>query len=82
MIDQIVAVMNKVKFAVSFVTGAFVVFTILCSPAVAFPIGFLLLFLFILQVSLVWMILTILKSGTPSNHTFDEKFYEDRWDRS
>jgi hypothetical protein len=82
MTDQIVGVMNKVKFAVSFVTGAFLIFTILCSPAVSFPIGFLLLFLFILQVSLVWMILTILKSGTPSSHTFDERFYEDHEDRS
>ena len=70
--------MNKINFSISLVSGAFLVFAILCSPIVTIPIGFLLIYLLILKVGLVWMVITILKNGVPSQHTFDEKFYEDK----
>ena len=70
--------MNKINFSISTLSGAFLVFAILCSPIVTVPIGFLLMYLLMLKVGLVWMVITILKNGTPSRHTFDERFYEDK----
>jgi hypothetical protein len=69
--------MNKLYYSISLVTGGFLVFTGLCSPILSVPISFLLVFLFLLQVGLVWMVLRILKNGSPSKYTFDQKFYED-----
>jgi hypothetical protein len=71
--------MNKVKFAVALETVGLLIFAVLCSPAVTVaPVGFLIMFLFALQAGLVWMVITILKHGSPSAHTFEEKFYEDQ----
>jgi hypothetical protein len=70
--------MESVNNAVAIVSGAFLVFAVLCTSIVATPLWFLLLYLFCLKISLVWMLLVILKKGTPSKHTFDEKFYEDQ----
>lgn len=70
--------MNKIYFSIAVVTGAFLVFTMLCSPVVSTPVSVLLLFLLALQAGLIWMVLTILKNGEPSVFTFDQRFYEDK----
>lgn len=67
--------MKKINFAVSVTTSGLVVFVILCS--IPLSIVFLQLYLFGLTASLIWMVITILKNGEPSRHTFDERFYED-----
>lgn len=69
--------MRSVASSVSIVSGGFLVFIILCSPILSVPIVFLLLYLLVLQCGFIWMVLTILKKGTPSEKTFDEQFYED-----
>ncbi|MBT1702837.1 hypothetical protein [Chryseosolibacter indicus] len=70
--------MKKIGFAVSSVSGAFLVFVVLCSPIVTVPLSILMLFLLVLQAGLIWMVITILKNGKPSDYTFDNRFYEDR----
>lgn len=69
--------MGKPGFSISLVSGAFGVFTILCSPLLSVPLVWLIVMLFFLQVGLVWMVITILKHGKSSTHTFDERFYDD-----
>lgn len=67
--------MNKINFAISVTTLSLVLFIILCS----FPLPFVFLQLYLLGLlgSLIWMVITILKNGEPSPHTFEERFYED-----
>ena len=67
--------MKKINFAVSITTSGLVVFVIVCS--IPLSIVFLQLYLFGLTASLIWMVITILKNGEPSRHTFEERFYED-----
>lgn len=67
--------MNKINFAISVTTLSLVLFIILCSLPV--PFVFLQLYLLGLLGSLIWMVITILKNGEPSPHTFEERFYED-----
>lgn len=69
--------MNKVNFAITITTTGFVVFAIICAADYFIPMGSLLLFLLLLNIGLVWMVITILKEGESSHHTFDERFYED-----
>jgi hypothetical protein len=68
--------MKSVSASVSITTFLFFVYTTLC--LMPFSLVFLTLFLLVLMVLLVWMVITILKYGEPSKHTFDEKFYEDQ----
>jgi hypothetical protein len=70
--------MNRVSIAVTLESLALLIFTIICSPAMAVSMGFLIVFLLALQIGLVWMVITILKHGVPSGNTFEEKFYEDK----
>ena len=67
--------MRKVNFAIWITTLGLLVFVILCS----LPLSIVLLQLcfFLLTGSLIWMVVTILKEGDPSVHSFDERFYED-----
>ena len=67
--------MKKINFSIWATTLGLVAFIILCSLELSFV--FLQLFLFALTGSLIWMVVTILKNGEPSQHTFDERFYED-----
>lgn len=67
--------MKKINFSIWATTVGLVAFIILCSLELSFV--FLQLFLFALTGSLIWMVVTILKNGEPSQHTFDERFYED-----
>jgi hypothetical protein len=66
--------MKKINFAISVTTVGLVAFVILCSLSLSF--AFLQLYLFGLTGCLIWMVITILKHGQPSSHTFDERFYE------
>jgi hypothetical protein len=69
--------MNKVYYSISLVTGGLLVFTVMCSPLLKIPFAILFLFLLLLQGGLIWMVITILKKGEPSSHTFSERFYDD-----
>jgi hypothetical protein len=67
--------MKKINFAIVLTTLSLTGFIILCS----FPFSFIFLqiYLFALTGCLIWMVVTILKNGQPSAHTFDERSYED-----
>ncbi|HEU5147106.1 MAG TPA: hypothetical protein VFT90_10335 [Chryseosolibacter sp.] len=67
--------MQKINFSIGVTTVGMLCFIILCSLDLSFV--FLQLVLFALTGSLIWMVITILKNGEPSRHTFDERFYED-----
>ena len=67
--------MKRINISISVTTLGLVSFVILCSLGLSFV--FLQLYLFALTGSLIWMVITILKNGEPSKHTFDERFYED-----
>jgi hypothetical protein len=67
--------MKKINFAITVTTLALAVFVFLC--LLPLSLIFLQLYLFALTASLIWMVITILKNGAPSIHTFDEQFYED-----
>jgi hypothetical protein len=69
--------MTRINFAISITTIGLLIFTILCSVEALVPLGSLLIFLFLLNIGLVWMVITILKNGDPSPHLFDKRFYED-----
>ena len=67
--------MKKINFAITVTTLGLVFFIILCSYSLSFV--FLQLCLLALTGSVIWMVITILKNGQPSERTFDERFYED-----
>jgi len=67
--------MRKINFAIWVTTLGLLSFVILCSLQIS--LVYLQLYLFFLMGCLIWMVLTILKNGQPSRHTFDERFYED-----
>lgn len=67
--------MAKISFSITVTTLGLLFFVILCSLPVSLVA--LQLYLFALTGSLIWMVITILKNGEPSSHTFDERFYDD-----
>ncbi|MEX1238754.1 MAG: hypothetical protein WEB30_03525 [Cyclobacteriaceae bacterium] len=67
--------MKKVNLSITVTTLGLLFFVILCSLPVS--LIFLQLYLFALTGSLIWMVVTILKNGEPSTHTFDDRFYDD-----
>lgn len=67
--------MKKINLAVWLTTMGLLSFVVLCSLNIS-PI-FLQTYFFGLVGALIWMVITILKHGNPSAHTFDERFYED-----
>jgi len=67
--------MEKVSLSITVTTLGLLFFVILCSLPVS--LSFLQLYLFALIGSLLWMVITILKNGKPSSHTFDDRFYDD-----
>jgi hypothetical protein len=67
--------MNKINLSISITTLGLVAFVVLCSLSLS--IVFLQLYLFGLTGCLIWMVITILKNGEPSSHTFEDRFYED-----
>ena len=72
---KISAAMKRINFAITLTTLGLAGFIILCFFSLSFI--FLQLYLFGLTGCLIWMVITILKNGEPSAHTFDERFYED-----
>ncbi len=70
--------MKSPKVAISLVTAGLVIFLYLCNSHLNVPTFFLVGFLILLQTGFLWMVYTILKFGKPSNHTFDEKMYDDK----
>jgi hypothetical protein len=70
--------MKSPKVAITLVTAGLVIFLYLCNSHLNVPTLFLVAFLITLQAGFIWMVYTILKFGKPSNHTFEDKFYEDR----
>jgi hypothetical protein len=67
--------MKKISFAIGVTTLGLVIFVVMCSLPIA--ILWLQITHLILTGALIWMVITILKNGTPSPYTFDERFYED-----
>jgi hypothetical protein len=67
--------MEKINLAISVTTVGLVAVVVLCSLLLSFL--FLQLYLFCLTGCLIWMVITILKNGKPSPHTFDDHFHED-----
>jgi len=72
-----VRIMKSPKIAITVVTVGLIIFTWLCNSRLNVPAGLLFIFLFILQIGLLWMVYTILKYGKASTKTFDDHFYED-----
>ncbi|HEY0743215.1 MAG TPA: hypothetical protein VGD40_17225 [Chryseosolibacter sp.] len=70
--------MKSPKVSISLVTAGLVIFLYLCNSHLNVPTFFLVGFLILLQTGFLWMVYTILKFGKPSNHTFDQKMYEDK----
>ncbi|MCU0359027.1 MAG: hypothetical protein MUE95_15805 [Cyclobacteriaceae bacterium] len=69
--------MNKVNASVTLTTVLFFIFTTLCVAPLGISLIFLNVFLFLLMGLLIWMVITVLKHGKPSAHTFDDRFYDD-----
>jgi hypothetical protein len=67
--------MKRINFSITVTTLGLLFFVILCSLPLS--LVFLQLYLLALTGSLIWMVITILKNGEPSSHTFDDRFYED-----
>ena len=67
--------MKRIGFSISVTTLGLVLFIILSSFHL--PFIYLQLCFVSLTFSLLWMVITILKSGKPAVHTFNERFYED-----
>jgi hypothetical protein len=69
--------MKSPRRAITMVTAGVIIFTILCNSRLNIPTSILIGFLLVLHVGLIWMVITILKYGKPSGHTFDERMYDD-----
>ncbi|TRX58608.1 hypothetical protein FNH22_12055 [Fulvivirga sp. M361] len=67
--------MEKIKSPIV-ITTLFLVFYTL-SPYVGLPYPFVFASFLTVNVLTIWMVLSILKKGTPSKKTFEEKWYED-----
>jgi hypothetical protein len=70
--------MKSPKVSIAVVTTGLIIFLYLCNSHLNVPTFFLVGFLILLQAGLLWMVYTILKFGKPSNHTFEDRMYEDR----
>jgi hypothetical protein len=67
--------MEKLKMPVVFVS--LLVFIYAVSPFLGFSDRAVFIFFLLLPVPVIWMVLRILKDGTPSSKKWDEYFYED-----
>ena len=50
----------------------------LMSVGLNFTYSFVFFLFLLLNGAWIWMVVTILKKGTPSKYTFEEKWYDDR----
>jgi hypothetical protein len=69
--------MKSPKNAITIVTAGVIIFTILCNSHLNTPTEFLIAFLLALHIGLIWMVVTIIKHGKPSNHSFHKRMYDD-----
>lgn len=67
--------MKKINLSIWITTLGLLCFIVLCSLELSFI--FLQFYLVGLLASLIWMVITILRNGEPSEYTFDKRFYED-----
>jgi membrane protein implicated in regulation of membrane protease activity len=68
--------MEKIIFPLALTSLVLVMYCLACLFLIPFP---MVISLFLgLHVLLLWMVYRVLKDGTPSKYTFDEKWYEDQ----
>lgn len=68
--------MKAVQFPIFAATFVLVIYLISVISNLAFAIIFMLFTLG--NVVTIWMVIRVLKDGTPSVHTFEDKWYEDK----
>ncbi len=68
--------MKAVQFPIFASTFVLLLYIISVVTNMAFAIIFMLFTLG--NVVMVWMVIRVLKDGTPSPHTFEEQWYEDK----
>jgi hypothetical protein len=69
--------MTKLVFAIQILIAALLVFAVLRAADMVIPLGSLLVFLSLLNIGVVWMVITILKNGEQSSHTFRKRYDDD-----
>ena len=67
--------MKQLRIPVFFVSALVLLYAV--SPQLGFSDDAVVLFFLLLPLSVIWMVVRILKDGTPSSKTWDEHFYED-----
>lgn len=67
--------MKQLRIPVFFVSALVLMYAV--SPQLGFSDHAVILFSLLLPVPVIWMVVRILKDGTPSSKTWDEHFYED-----
>lgn len=67
--------MKQLRMPVFFVSALVLVYAV--SPQLGFSDNGVILFLLLLPLPVIWMVVRILKDGTPSSKTWEEHFYED-----
>ncbi|HMO32297.1 MAG TPA: hypothetical protein PKE63_02595 [Lacibacter sp.] len=67
--------MKQIRFPVMTVT--LLAFLYQLTPWVGFSEGAIFGLFALSPVAVIWMVYRVLKYGTPSSYTWDEKFYED-----
>ncbi|HBH23333.1 MAG TPA: hypothetical protein DDY13_07905 [Cytophagales bacterium] len=67
--------MEKIKFPILFTTYFIIILNLLPFLGVAYAI--IAGMLFVAPFIVIWMVWRVLKDGIPSEHTFDEVWYED-----
>jgi ABC-type sulfate transport system permease subunit len=67
--------MKAVNLAIGIATTYLIIYTLLCATDTAIPLIMLMFSLSPLVV--IGMVYAVIRHGKPSNHTFEERFYED-----
>ncbi|WP_407524247.1 hypothetical protein PDL71_01005 [Lacibacter sp. MH-610] len=67
--------MKELRIPVFFVSALVLMYAV--SPQLGFSDDAVVLFFLLLPLPVIWMVVRILKDGTPSSKTWEEYFYED-----
>lgn len=67
--------MEKIKLPIIFTTVYLFIFVVISTFDALLALTFLLVSLS--PIPIIWMVYRVLRDGTPSSHTFEERFYED-----
>ncbi|HEX4956632.1 MAG TPA: hypothetical protein VFV46_00525 [Lacibacter sp.] len=67
--------MKQLRIPVFFVSALVLMYAV--SPQLGFSDDAVVLFFLLLPLPVIWMVVRILKDGTPSSKTWGEHFYED-----